>query len=161
MVGDFENSLAAPKFSESLAQRTLDEGVYVITEHYFEDSEDTLTIPYNLKNGYCTVAPDLGNIRWEMEEECQEIIGEIQESFHDWIQDLNDPETSKKLHLITESSLFLTFNYTLTLENLYLIPSEQVRHIHGSAIGEEELILGHNKNAEEIEEHLNRVSKIL
>lgn len=42
-------------------------------------------------------------------------------------------------------ALYVTFNYTDTLETLYHIPAGQVLHIHGRASVNEELIVGHNR----------------
>lgn len=42
-------------------------------------------------------------------------------------------------------ALFLTFNYTDTLETLYGIPEKQVLHIHGRASTGDKLIVGHNR----------------
>ena len=41
-------------------------------------------------------------------------------------------------------ALYVTFNYTDTLETLYHISAEQVLHIHGRASVNEDLIVGHN-----------------
>ncbi len=43
--------------------------------------------------------------------------------------------------------MFLTFNYTLTLEEVYQIASEKVLHIHGDVENDQGfLVFGHNKN---------------
>ena len=42
-------------------------------------------------------------------------------------------------------ALYVTFNYTDTLETLYHIPAGQVLHIHGRASVNEDLIVGHNR----------------
>lgn len=45
---------------------------------------------------------------------------------------------------INNDSLFLSFNYTDTLETTYKIPTEQILYIHGKALRNDELILGHH-----------------
>ena len=53
--------------------------------------------------------------------------------------------------LIKKNSLFLTFNYSKTLENLYKIPSDQILHIHGCIGDNEEFILGHGVGRDELQ----------
>lgn len=48
-----------------------------------------------------------------------------------------------KLIKIDISELFLSFNYTNTLEKEYFIPDERILYIHGVANDAEDLILGH------------------
>ena len=47
------------------------------------------------------------------------------------ILSLNPPLESRKIDLITQDSVFINFNYTKTLENLYGINSHNILHIHG------------------------------
>lgn len=63
--------------------------------------------------------------------------------FRKWV---NTIDTNKKPNLnLPDSVLYLTFNYTDTLEKLYGIPSSNILHIHGSVLsGEKPLIVGHN-----------------
>jgi len=59
---------------------------------------------------------------------------------------------------IDRDGLFLTFNYTLTLERTYCIRESNVKHIHGKSDDDEsEIILGHSWSPEEIP-NLNDVS---
>ena len=56
-----------------------------------------------------------------------------------------------------ETSLFLNFNYTKTLENVYGIPTDDILYIHGKFTKDNELdanaiIVGHGMSAEEIDE---------
>lgn len=50
----------------------------------------------------------------------------------------------KYLEIFNEDSLFLTFNYTMVLEDIYDISEEKVFHIHGSI--HDEPIMGHGKD---------------
>jgi len=65
-------------------------------------------------------------------------------SFPDWLRQLSPPDPTKKINLNSSDALFLNFNYTLTLENLYSIDPDNVIHIHGKQ-GDppNELLLGH------------------
>lgn len=51
---------------------------------------------------------------------------------------------TKYIKIEKENSIFLNFNYTMTLELLYKIPKEQILHIHGDAYKSEKLVFGHN-----------------
>ncbi len=48
------------------------------------------------------------------------------------------------LNLFDTGDLFLNFNYTNTLENVYQIPSSNILYIHGNALRGDKLILGHH-----------------
>ncbi len=77
--------------------------------------------------------------------ESKAIKRKIKSSFANWIECVNLEETERKLKIPTDS-LFLNFNYTLTLESVYNIPSDQVIHIHGDIeTNNEDLIFGHAK----------------
>lgn len=77
--------------------------------------------------------------------ELSNLIYNIKNTFADWIANLDKPNPKKCIHLERKDSLFITFNYTHTLEELYRIPVNQVFHIHGE-VGGADLILGHGKN---------------
>lgn len=52
-----------------------------------------------------------------------------------------------------ENSTFISFNYTLLLEEIYKIEPERIVHIHGDINNDwAEIIFGHNKTMEEIPE---------
>lgn len=63
-----------------------------------------------------------------------------------WVTQLNRPDSGKKIWMPMSGngSYFLTFNYTLTLEELYGIPMKNILHIHGR-VGDasEKMCLGH------------------
>ncbi|MDB8791835.1 bacteriophage abortive infection AbiH family protein [Romboutsia sp. 1001216sp1] len=74
-------------------------------------------------------------------------IFKIKPLFADWISTINLSSVKSKLDfktLIDQNSKFLTFNYTLTLENVYNV--KNVCHIHGKQ--GENLLFGHD-NLEE------------
>lgn len=79
----------------------------------------------------------------------------IKETFHEWIMQLNKPVAELSLKIETINSVFLTFNYTKTLENLYGINPKKILHIHGCVddleVGHSEnFILGHGKDRKDI-----------
>lgn len=81
---------------------------------------------------------------------------EIRNAFQQWVATLAMGDENKKIELITDDSVFLTFNYTDTLETLYGIDEENILHIHGRAGTDDELVLGHGISEEEIEEILEK-----
>lgn len=86
-----------------------------------------------------------------VEQELEGLYLSLRQDFHDWILQLNRPNPSRKITLNTIDSLFVNFNYTLTLEELYNISSQNVLHIHGCIDYDEDFILGHGKSVEELQ----------
>ncbi|MDF2857393.1 MAG: hypothetical protein K0Q87_3244 [Neobacillus sp.] len=80
----------------------------------------------------------------------------IKEYFSDWIETINifDIEQKTKFyHLIDRNNdLFLTFNYTQTLEEVY--EAKNVYHIHGKQGGK--LVFGHGNDRDNYDEYMNR-----
>ena len=72
--------------------------------------------------------------------------------FSDWINTIEVEKARKKDKFVDIAcggdSLFLNFNYTLTLEKVYNIPEEDVLHIHG--ISGDNIIVGHGLSDERI-----------
>lgn len=61
--------------------------------------------------------------------------------FAEWAQSI---EISRhKAISLNPNSIFLTFNYTDTLEELYAVPENRILHIHGRASIGEPIIVGH------------------
>ena len=64
-----------------------------------------------------------------------------------WIQNIKYTNEDIRLRkLIAESTHFLSFNYTNTLEVLYDVPKSKITYIHGDASKSEELVLGHRSD---------------
>ncbi|MEG3124233.1 bacteriophage abortive infection AbiH family protein [Sphingomonas sp. GB1N7] len=67
--------------------------------------------------------------------------------FGEWIRQLTIPTPASfpgPWIRLDPAALYLTFNYTPTLQRLYGIPEAHVLHIHGSAAkSEDQLVLGH------------------
>lgn len=81
--------------------------------------------------------------------ELTNLIAQIKGTFREWIQSLLPGEKWFRLPIERESSLFLTFNYTPTLETIYKIQRDNILYIHGS-IDSEEYILGHGLSYQDI-----------
>lgn len=77
----------------------------------------------------------------------------------EWIelenQELDDK--ARRTSFIKENNhdIFLNFNYTTTLEDLYNIEKEKILHIHGMVNSNKNLVLGHS-NSEQITYFLNK-----
>ena len=69
----------------------------------------------------------------------------ISDIFADWIRHIKPASAQEpQYQQLSGQDLYLSFNYTNTLEELYAIPSSQVLHIHGLASDEESiLVFGH------------------
>ncbi len=74
------------------------------------------------------------------------VCNDIRPLMKQWVKCINTKEAKQCLELSNES-LYLTFNYTTVLEDLYLIPKEQVCHIHGSIADDSDIIVGHDLSA--------------
>lgn len=83
--------------------------------------------------------------------------GEIRNAFHQWVDELKKGDENKKIELKTDDAVFLTFNYTSTLETLYGIDENNVLHIHGKAGTNDELVLGHGVSFDDIKKMLEKV----
>lgn len=81
------------------------------------------------------------------------LSSELRRQFGRWIRLLPIPTpmtASKRLRSLDRTAQFLTFNYTLTLQELYGVADAHILHIHGKAdLQDDELILGHAWNPRE------------
>lgn len=79
----------------------------------------------------------------------------IKEYFSDWIEtiDISSAERKTKFYQLIDNNndLFLTFNYTETLEELY--EAKKVYHIHGKQGGK--LVFGHGNDTDNYDEYMN------
>lgn len=126
---DFENSLAFLDYS--IVEETI-QTIY--------DNEGDIQ-PFHTGANYEDTYEDLSNI-----------INQIPVLFSEWIHSIRISEYSyhyppKIVHsfkniIDPDEDIFLTFNYTTTLESLY--EAQNVTHIHGCQNEDEELIVGHN-----------------
>lgn len=79
----------------------------------------------------------------EVERYLNNIYDGLRTRFHDWIIQLNLPLIDRQIDLNAENALFLSFNYTKTLEEMYGISPNAILHIHGCINDNEEFIIGH------------------
>lgn len=69
----------------------------------------------------------------------------ISTKFTEWVKTLDGAKIKKKMEL-PEACLYISFNYTDTLERVYGIEENRIVYIHGKASRDDELIYGHEKN---------------
>ena len=100
-------------------------------------------INWSWENLYLTV-DSLGNQLFNNSFIDTQLPDIIDEAFTKWVRSIKMP-TAKAYDCIGQEALYLTFNYTDTLEGLYQVPEQQVLHIHGRASRGEKLIVGHNR----------------
>lgn len=87
----------------------------------------------------------------ELEEFSENLVDSIENLFHDWAFDIDLSEAAKKI-TFDSPALFLTFNYTNTVQQIYGIADSDVFHIHGSSKKDDKLIFGHGESREEAPE---------
>ena len=83
------------------------------------------------------------DFQYEVEKMTQYWPG-LKDNLVGWIQNIDYTNRDINLDtLIAESTCFLSFNYTNTLEVLYGVPKNKITYIHGDGSKSEELVLGH------------------
>lgn len=72
---------------------------------------------------------------------------DIPKYFIEWISSV-DTNVSPVMpsHMVDKDNLYLSFNYTDTLENVYNIPEKNILYIHGKALRNDKLIVGHHSD---------------
>jgi hypothetical protein len=86
--------------------------------------------------------------QYEVQRRIDLITKTLKQKFTEWILQISIPETaSKNKVIINKNALFITFNYTDTLEILYKVSADNILYIHNKAIDKNStLILGHSRN---------------
>lgn len=130
--GDFENNLGSPEIQEYLSDTAY------FNQPSSEDIEKMRAIDDT--GGEFDVHSELGGA-----------IEDLKGTFHEWILSLDHARKGAKLNLDTDNALFLNFNYTKTLEEVYDINEDKILHIHGS-IDDDKFILGHGEDKTSIED---------
>lgn len=87
----------------------------------------------------------------ELTNESEYLVSSIQEAFTGWVGTINI-DAERRINTFTSSDVFLSFNYTSTLQTVYSIDNAQVCHIHGAISEHSELIFGHGVKIAEMPE---------
>lgn len=84
----------------------------------------------------------------ELSAEALSMVDSLREQFQEWIETIEFSSLEAKIQF-PKNSIFISFNYTSTLQEVYDIPDERVLHIHGKAEAYDELVFGHGEQREE------------
>ncbi|HIC9975867.1 TPA: bacteriophage abortive infection AbiH family protein [Klebsiella pneumoniae] len=89
--------------------------------------------------------------QYEVDKITRMLSARLKEQFADWVKGINiaDAYNSEQyIPPIPRESLYFSFNYTNTLQQIYAVPDAQIMHIHGNCSYDEDLILGHSFRVE-------------
>lgn len=89
---------------------------------------------------------DLYVAEYEVERDLGNLLTSLKSNFQQWASELPEGDGSFSIKLETKESIFMTFNYSLTLEKLYGIPTDRILHIHGSAKDKDSIVFGHGRD---------------
>lgn len=73
----------------------------------------------------------------------QPILDDFIRAFRNWVDSI-DIATATKIGTLPVEAIYLTFNYTETLERVYSISKSNILHIHGCRLFDKNYIIGHN-----------------
>ena len=132
---DFENSLAQ------------------LNINYYANKKGNLYDPEYIKEGSIEEKTEYASKK--IIEEFSKINDSLRNAFQKWLSDVykNCPK-DKKILFPNEDSIFLTFNYTKTLEDIYEIDAKRVYHIHGVIDDKDSMVFGHGLGVEELDNML-------
>jgi hypothetical protein len=83
-----------------------------------------------------------------IKEQTENLVSEITEEFELWINSIEISNVRPQTYFESDS-IFLSFNYTSTLQTVYGIDSTRMKHIHGNVDNHEALVFGHCETREE------------
>ncbi|MDR2225223.1 MAG: bacteriophage abortive infection AbiH family protein [Providencia sp.] len=89
--------------------------------------------------------------QYEVDKITRMLSARLKKQFADWVKGINiaDADNSEQyIPHIPRESLYFSFNYTNTLQQIYAVPDEQIIHIHGNCSYDDDLILGHSFRVE-------------
>lgn len=132
---DFENSLAQLNIS------------------YYANKKGNLYDPEYIKEGSTEEKTEFTSRK--VIEEFDSIKDSLRHDFQKWLSEAYEKRPKeKKIRFPSEGSIFLTFNYTKTLEDIYEIDAKRVYHIHGVIDDKDSMVVGHGLDEEELDDML-------
>jgi hypothetical protein len=132
LVEHFNSEDLWSEFEEALAQIDIDKIIENAENYLHSYGDDDWSDSYN------------HSYQNEINYAVELVTISLKKYFLNWILSLKI-STKKKIHLPT-SAIYLTFNYTDTLEKVYDISSSNIEYIHNKAANENsDLILGHSR----------------
>lgn len=136
------------KFEENLANV---ETLKVAYEEAFEHYPDFGSDDFHDRDWY--------EAEMAVEIRLNSVFSEISKALGKWITQLPNGNRGKKIKLALENSIFISFNYTRTLEDLYNIPSDRILHIHGS-VDDGTLVFGHGLQYSDLRKKMEEFEKV-
>ena len=132
---DFENSLAQLNIS------------------YYANRKGNLYDPEYIKEGSIEEKTEFASRK--VTEEFDRIKDSLRIDFQKWLSEAyeNCPK-DKKLQFPNENSIFLSFNYTTTVEDIYEIDAKRVYDIHGVIEDKDSMVVGHGLGKKELKDML-------
>ncbi|WP_446788358.1 bacteriophage abortive infection AbiH family protein [Macellibacteroides fermentans] len=98
--------------------------------------------------------------QYEIKKIIEPLISGLKHNYIDWVLQLEIKHSKNQMLDIESDSLYLSFNYTSTLEKLYRIKNSNINHIHGKVINSDsDLIFGHDYKKPTNKTDLNIIRK--
>ena len=134
---DFENSLALLNIS------------------YYANKKGNLYDPEYIKEGSIKEKTEYASQK--VIEDFDKIKESLRQDFQVWLSEVYENCTKdKKIRFPREGSIFLTFNYTKTLEDIYKIDAKRIYHIHGVIEDKDSMVVGHGLGEEVLNDMLKK-----
>ena len=141
---DAENNNWWRDFENSLAQLNI---------NYYANKKGNLYDPEYIKDGSIEEKTEYASQR--VIEEFGKIKDSLRNDFQNWLSmAYENCFKNKKIQFPNEDSIFLTFNYTKTLEDIYEIDAKRIYHIHGVIDDKDSMEFGHGLGVEELDNML-------
>lgn len=144
VYNDAEDNKWWKDFENSLAQLNI---------NYYANKKGNLYDPEYIKDGSIEEKTEYASQK--VIEEFDKIKKSLRQDFQVWLSEVyeNCPK-DKKILFPSEGCIFLTFNYTKTLEDIYKIDAKRVYHIHGVIDDKDSMVVGHGLGEEELNDML-------
>jgi hypothetical protein len=109
--------------------------------------------PQNIKEG--SIEEKTKYASQKVIEDFDKIKDSLKRDFQKWLLEAYEKcNIDKKIQLSGKDNIFLTFNYTKVLEDIYKIDAKQVYHIHGVIDDKDSMIVGHGLGMAELNDIL-------
>lgn len=106
---------------------------------FFSDNDNTEPMAEDFRPSFIYGLED--DLRWQGEN----LSENIRKAFRNWLLETDIPENGFTPLNLDKDALFLSFNYTDTLPQLYGVQTKNIFYVHGSVESYGSLIFGHNK----------------
>jgi hypothetical protein len=144
VYNDAEDNKWWKDFENSLAQLNI---------NYYANKKGNLYDPEYIKNGSIEEKTEYASQK--VIEEFDIIKDTLRHDFQKWLSEAYEKRPKeKKIQFPSECSIFLTFNYTKTLEDIYEIDAKHVYHIHGIIDDRDSMVVGHGLGMSELNDML-------